>query len=37
MRQKAEAVGPTWAHFTNTAEVRISTAPRAIAANEPRE
>ena len=30
------AVGPTLAHFTNTAEVLISTAPTAIAASAPR-
>ena len=36
IRQNAEAVGPMPTHFTNTADVLISTAPSAIAASEPR-
>src|SRR6476620_6849839 len=36
MRQNADAVGPTCTHFTNTAEVLISTAPSNIAVSGPR-
>src|SRR5207342_2124631 len=36
MRQNADAVGPMCTHFTNTAEVLISTAPSSMASNGPR-
>src|SRR5437868_6312099 len=36
MRQNADAVGPMCTHFTNTAEVLISTAPSSIVASAPR-